>query len=120
MQQQQLDEAQSKLDQLKESLEYGPHPDNLPVFDETDIQRLTDQGRSVIIIHNLVHDCTEWIPKHPGGPTIIQKFAKLSAKDNKDMSKAFDGQVYNHSNAARNLLSHMRIARTTDYVVENY
>ena len=63
--------------------------------------------RIYIVIDNIVHDVTTFLAsnKHPGGKSIVIQ------RNGKDVTQDFNGVVYNHTNAARNLMSHMRIAR---------
>ena len=51
----------------------------------------------------IIHDVTSFISGHPGGEQLI-----ISAIG-KDATEAFNGGVYYHSNASRNLMSNMRI-----------
>jgi stearoyl-CoA desaturase (delta-9 desaturase) len=60
-------------------------------------------GRSVVIIAGVVHDVTDFIDDHPGGNAMIRSSL------GKDATAMFNGGVYNHSNAAHNLLSTMRV-----------
>lgn len=46
---------------------------------------------------------TDFIDEHPGGKALI--VASLG----KDMTSAFNGGIYNHSNASRNLMSSLRV-----------
>jgi len=58
-----------------------------------------------IVIDNVVHDVTVFVDNHPGGSVIKTYVGKP------DASAVFYGGVHDHSNAAINLLSTMRIAR---------
>ena len=51
----------------------------------------------------VVHDVSDFIKDHPGGKALI------SSGIGKDATAIFNGGVYNHSNAAHNLLSTMRV-----------
>ena len=55
-----------------------------------------------------VHDVGNFIADHPGGERI------LAVAVGTDASRNFHGQVYKHSNAAKNLLSNLRVARLID------
>lgn len=60
-------------------------------------------GRSLIVIGGYIHDVSEFIKDHPGGPAIIK------SRLGKDATTAFNGGLYDHSNAAHNLLAMMRV-----------
>lgn len=70
----------------------------------TEYEDLLQKGFHLVIIDSIVHDVTDFISVHPGGPK-----RRLSSIG-KDATDIFNGVVYNHSNAARNLLSSMRLA----------
>jgi len=97
---------QQKLDELKKQVDWGTPVDDLPVMTWTEIENLTKhQGRTLIIIENTVHDAGEFLNQHPGGNNILKFW------NGRDATQAFNGLVYKHSKAARNLLAHLRIAR---------
>ena len=56
-----------------------------------------------ICIEGVIHDVSSFIDDHPGG----RSFLKTSV--GKDMTTAFNGGVYDHSNAARNFMSNLRV-----------
>ncbi|CAG8725334.1 4437_t:CDS:1, partial [Racocetra fulgida] len=56
-----------------------------------------------ICIEGIIHDVSEFIEEHPGGRSII------AASIGKDMTTSFNGGVYDHSNAARNLMASLRV-----------
>jgi len=107
---------QKKLDQLKVKLTWGPDVAALPEWTPDDVQNAIKNGKAVMIIDGLVHDITNFVDHHPGG-SIIKPYI------GKDATDAFNGDIYDHSNAARNLLSTFRIARFHDpeeQVVEDH
>ena len=56
--------------------------------------------------NDVVHDIpSQFILEHPGGPNMIK------SRIGKDITHVFNGHIYNHSNAARNVLSHYRVAK---------
>jgi cytochrome b involved in lipid metabolism len=61
-------------------------------------------GQKVILIGNVVYDIAGFIKEHPGGMALIQSGI------GKDATELFNGDLYQHSNAARNFLSSMRVA----------
>jgi len=63
----------------------------------------TSESISLVAVAGVVHDVTDFIKEHPGGKALI------SSGIGKDATAIFNGGVYNHSNAAHNLLSTMRV-----------
>ena len=51
----------------------------------------------------VIHDVSGFIADHPGGKALI------ASSVGKDATALFNGGVYEHSNAAHNLLSTMRV-----------
>jgi len=101
-----IDMQQKKLNDIKAHIDYGKPISTLPNWNILDIQKKIKQGNILIIIENIIHDVTQFLKdnKHPGGKKIIIE------RNGKDVTKDFNGDVYNHTNAARNLMSHMRVA----------
>jgi len=60
-------------------------------------------GRSLIAVGGFIHDVSDFIEEHPGGYGLIK------TRLGKDATAAFHGGVYNHSRAANNLLSMLRV-----------
>jgi len=98
----------------KAKINYGVNVKTLPIMSHEEMQELS-QNRVVIIIHGIIHDCTDFVKKHPGGSAILVKYSELSTKHYKDYGNMFDGGLYNHTNAARNLMSHMRVGKTIEF-----
>ena len=59
--------------------------------------------RPLIVVAGFIHDVSAFLDEHPGGRHLLVKYI------GKDASTAFFGGVYDHSNAAHNLLSMMRV-----------
>ena len=59
--------------------------------------------RPLVLISGFIHDASNFMDEHPGGRHLIAKMI------GKDATTAFFGGVYDHSNAAHNLLSMMRV-----------
>ena len=59
--------------------------------------------RPLVLIAGFIHDVSKFMDEHPGGRHLITKMI------GKDGTTAFFGGVYDHSNAAHNLLSMMRV-----------
>jgi len=98
-----LQQQQKKIDQWRAKLDWGVPLDRLPVmeFEEFEEQAKT---RPLILVAGVVHDVGAFIKDHPGGVALIRSGI------GKDMTGAFNGGVYDHSNGAHNLLSTMRVA----------
>jgi len=60
-----------------------------------------------VVVENLVHDVTNFLPDHPGGVPLLKHAI------GKDATNMFNGNtgVYRHSQAARHLLTTFRVAR---------
>ncbi|KAB2580494.1 Cytochrome b5 [Lasiodiplodia theobromae] len=98
-----VQQAQKKLDQKRAKLDWGVPLDQLPVMEWDDYVDQAKNGRGLIAIAGVVHDVTDFIQDHPGGKAMIRSGL------GKDATAMFNGGVYDHSNAAHNLLSTMRV-----------
>ncbi|KAI9833560.1 MAG: stearoyl-CoA 9-desaturase [Phylliscum demangeonii] len=98
-----VQQQQKKLDQRRARLDWGIPLEQLPVVEWDDYQAQARQGQALIAIAGVVHDVADFIRDHPGGKAMIQSGI------GKDATAIFNGGVYNHSNAAHNLLSTMRV-----------
>jgi stearoyl-CoA desaturase (delta-9 desaturase) len=99
-----VQQLQKKLDQKRTTLDWGLPLEQLPVMEWDDFkEQATTEGRALVAIAGVVHDVSGFIADHPGGKTLI------SSGVGKDATAMFNGGVYNHSNAAHNLLSTMRV-----------
>jgi len=94
-----------KLQQLEEqsaALNWPKSSNELPVISWEDFQAEAKE-RSLIAIHGFIHDCSSFSDDHPGGAHLIKRAIGT------DATTAFFGGVYDHSNAAHNLLAMMRV-----------
>src|SRR6201996_1244262 len=98
-----LQQQQKKLDQKRFKLDWGVPLEQLPVMEWDDYVDQANNGRSLVAIAGVVHDVTDFVNDHPGGKAMIRSGI------GKDATAMFNGGVYNHSNAAHNLLSTMRV-----------
>lgn len=99
-----LQQQQKKLDRKRAVLDWGVPLEQLPVMEFDDFQEQAKNGRALIAVAGVVHDVGSFIKDHPGGKAMI------NSGIGKDATGIFNGGVYNHSNAAHNLLSTMRVA----------
>lgn len=103
-----VQQQQKKLDQRRAKLDWGVPLEKLPVMSwsdyTTEAQKYpTESSRALVAIAGVVHDVSAFIADHPGGKALI------GSAVGKDATAIFNGGVYNHSNAAHNLLSTMRV-----------
>lgn len=99
-----VQQMQKKLDQKRARLDWGVPLEQLPVMEwEQYVEEASANGRALVAVAGVVHDVSAFIVDHPGGKALI------SSAIGKDATAMFNGGVYNHSNAAHNLLSTMRV-----------
>ncbi|CDR42748.1 CYFA0S10e01838g1_1 [Cyberlindnera fabianii] len=105
-----VQQQQKKIDKMRRNLNWGTPLSQLPVWDKEEFVEKCkgDNAKGLVIINGIVHDVSGYISEHPGGEPL------LMASIGKDASKAFNGGVYLHSNAAHNLLATMRVAVIRD------
>jgi stearoyl-CoA desaturase (delta-9 desaturase) len=96
---------EQKINEVKRRLKWGRPIQELPALTFEDFQdAVKNHGEKWILIEGIVYDVKDFIKVHPGG----EKY--LNNGMGKDMTTAFNGGMYDHSNGARNLLSTMRVA----------
>lgn len=105
-----VQQQQKKLDRMRSSLNWGSPLAQLPVWEKSEFLEQSKKNNGLVVISGIVHDVSGYITTHPGGETLIQ------ASLGKDATKAFNGGVYLHSNAAHNILATMRVAIVKDNV----
>ncbi|KAI5889751.1 uncharacterized protein SCHCODRAFT_02635511 [Schizophyllum commune H4-8] len=91
-----------RLRETQERLTWPSDSNDLPVITWESFQEQA-ASRPLILIAGFIHDVSTFIDEHPGGPHLIVKFI------GKDATTAFFGGVYDHSNAAHNLLGMKRV-----------
>ncbi|KAF5366274.1 hypothetical protein D9758_005668 [Tetrapyrgos nigripes] len=91
-----------KLKQLQDSVRWPTPVNELPIVTWDTFQE-ESETRVLIVVSGFIHDVSSFIDRHPGGVSLLIR------SSGKDMTAAFFGGIYNHSNAAHNLLSMMRI-----------
>ena len=98
---------QKALDELKSKLPWGKPVEELPFvsWKELRARRHDEEGASFVVVDGIVYDVVKFLDEHPGGRGILSAFL------GKDITKAFNGGVYNHSLAARHVLDCLRVAR---------
>jgi len=91
-----------ELQEQGEKLNWPKSSNDLPVISWDDFQAEAKE-RSLMAIHGFIHDCSSFAEDHPGGAHLIKRAIGT------DATTAFFGGVYDHSNAAHNLLAMMRV-----------
>ncbi|KAI8072610.1 delta-9 desaturase [Gongronella butleri] len=93
---------EKRLFEKKQYVDYGTAVDQLPLYTWDQFQeQVREHGKQWLLIQGIVYDVANF--DHPGGPSI------LAHGIGKDMSTAFNGGVYDHSNGARRMLTSMRV-----------
>lgn len=105
-----IQQQQKKLDAMRAKLDWGTPLANLPIWDKDEFLQKNKERPGYVIINGIVHDVAGYISEHPGGQPL------LKTSLGKDATRAFNGGVYGHSNAAHNLLATMRVAVIRDSV----
>ncbi|KAF9205700.1 hypothetical protein BGZ49_003676 [Haplosporangium sp. Z 27] len=101
----QLQMIEKRVLEKKTKLQWGTPIADLPILSFEDFQHACkNDNKKWILLEGVVYDVTDFIDEHPGGAKY------LNMGIGKDMTSAFNGGMYDHSNAARNLLSLMRVA----------
>jgi stearoyl-CoA desaturase (delta-9 desaturase) len=98
-------QVEKRLETERRDISWGIPVDQLPVLCFSEYTECIQNGLSLILIDGVAHDVSRFMMVHPGGADILQKHI------GKDATKLFRGEIYAHSNAARNLLSTIRYAR---------
>jgi len=100
---------QAKLDAMKKTIDWGTPESQLPVMTWEQVeQQTTKRGRKLIVLDNFVLDVEQFLTQHPGGSSILNFWIGREA------TQAFNGLVYKHSKAARNLVAHLRMAKLAE------
>jgi stearoyl-CoA desaturase (delta-9 desaturase) len=99
-----LQQEQKALDKKRSTLDWGLPLSQLPIISWDDFQnRCKDGGEMLVAVAGVIHDVADFVGDHPGGRSLIKSAV------GKDATGIFNGGVYEHSNAAHNLLATMRV-----------
>lgn len=102
-----VQQMEKKIIVLRNQLDWGVPFEKLPVWSKDDFLSRA-KNEKLIIIDGVVYSVKDFYNKHPGGKAL------LLSSIGKDATEAFNGGVYNHSNAAHNLLSTLRVSVIKD------
>jgi len=92
-----------KLRQTQEGLAWPAESMELPVISWEEFLNESEK-RPLIAVAGFIHDVASFMDEHPGGRHLLAK------NIGRDATTAFFGGVYDHSNAAHNLLAMKRVA----------
>ncbi|GAM23721.1 hypothetical protein SAMD00019534_068960 [Acytostelium subglobosum LB1] len=97
--------AEKTIAKERAKLDWGLPLTELPSYDMEQFKLVVkQQSKKWLIVNNVIYDVERFANEHPGGEQYIKDYI------GKDATKAFDGLVYNHSYAARNILDTLRVA----------
>ncbi|KAI0058133.1 delta9-fatty acid desaturase [Artomyces pyxidatus] len=91
-----------RLREKQDVLHWPEDVTSLPVVSWQSFQKQSE-SRSLILIAGFIHDVSSFIDEHPGGRHLLVTYI------GRDATAAFFGGIYDHSNAAHNLLSMKRV-----------
>lgn len=99
-----------QLQQKMDKLNWGPNDNAVPEYTVEQVEEeVRLRGRQWIILDGFVVDTGSFVGDHPGGEKIIKAFL------GKDATKAFYGETYKHSIAAKNLQRTLRVGRVASF-----
>jgi stearoyl-CoA desaturase (delta-9 desaturase) len=99
-----LQQQQKALNTRRARLDWGIPLPSLPVIEWDAFTTQCASGeRQLVAIAGVIHDVGAFVEEHPGGKMLIKSAV------GKDATALFNGGVYEHSNAAHNLLATMRV-----------
>ncbi|KAH7322374.1 delta-9 fatty acid desaturase [Stachybotrys elegans] len=99
-----VQQLEKKLDERRSSLDWGVPLSQLSAWEWQEYKEAAENGQQVIAVSGVVYDVARFADTHPGGKMLLHAWI------GKDATAAFHGGIYDHSNAAHNLLSSMRLA----------
>jgi len=98
----QLSMSLKRLKSVQDNLTWPKSSSELPVITWETFQ-MEALSRPLVLISGFVHDISDFLDQHPGGREILQRSIGT------DATAAFFGGVYDHSHAAHNLLTTLRV-----------
>lgn len=102
-----IERAKQRQFNIAEGIAHSPEIDELPQMEWQDDLDQASAGCCLVAMHGIVHDVTDFMADHPGGPELVQGYI------GKDVTKAFyDEDTHVHSPYAETLMGNMRIAVT--------
>jgi len=100
-----LQMVEKEIIKERAALHWGPPEETLPLYTAEKVKEESEKGETLMMCDGYVHDVRAFVSVHPGGSGILKAYL------GKDVTAQFNGKVYNHSNAARNILQTLRVAK---------
>ncbi|KLO17514.1 delta 9-fatty acid desaturase protein [Schizopora paradoxa] len=91
-----------RLKSVQDNLTWPKSSADLPVISWETFQNEAS-SRPLVLISGFIHDISDFLDQHPGGRDILQRSVGT------DATAAFFGGIYDHSHAAHNLLTTLRV-----------
>eukprot|EP01128_Nolandella_sp_AFSM9_P010159 TRINITY_DN6982_c0_g1_i1.p1 TRINITY_DN6982_c0_g1~~TRINITY_DN6982_c0_g1_i1.p1 ORF type:complete len:421 (-),score=80.84 TRINITY_DN6982_c0_g1_i1:130-1332(-) len=101
---QQQQKLEATMNELREQIDFGSPVEKLPDMTLAEFKS-TGRDRKLMLCDDLIFDMSKFYLDHPGGQRILNPFY------GRDITNAFNGKVYNHSNGARNLARRFLVAK---------
>ncbi|TPX37518.1 hypothetical protein SmJEL517_g00547 [Synchytrium microbalum] len=104
---------EKKIAELKKKLNWGKPLDQLPEWEWTQFHSAVEKEKhDYLVVDRIVYDVGGFMDEHPGGRGFLR------SSIGRDVSESFNGAIYYHSNAARNLATQIRIAKIVGDIPE--
>ncbi|KAI0069240.1 delta 9-fatty acid desaturase protein [Artomyces pyxidatus] len=94
-----------QLKRLKIEQDRLPKPPDSKELPVVSWESFQEQSRAcpLVLVSGFIHDVSDFLDEHPGGRRFLETMV------GRDATTAFLGGTYDHSNAAHNLLSNLRV-----------
>ncbi|KAJ3215684.1 hypothetical protein HK099_006243 [Clydaea vesicula] len=104
-----LQMQEKKITEAKSKLDWGVPIENLMKMTWIEFVKIQrEEKKQWMVIDKVVYDVEKFMDHHPGGKGF------LKSSIGREVTTSFNGGVYNHSRAARNLMTGLRIAIIQD------
>jgi stearoyl-CoA desaturase (delta-9 desaturase) len=100
--------AQRAVDHEAATFKFGKEFNKLPVMSFKEFKEKTAQGKSLVILDDIVHDVSSFVHEHPGGRQTLLNWV---GTDVTRMFNGEDGSTHVHSKEARKFLGPIRVAK---------
>lgn len=99
-----IQQLQKALDRRRSQFDWGLPLEQLPIMSwDGFVEETRVNGKALVVVAGVIHDVVDFVKEHPGGRSLLACYI------GQDATAAFNGGIYDHSNAAHNLLATMRV-----------